>query len=114
MWLATVFCGKARHRDVGVKPMSDVATQSQESVVGLGGLEPPASPLSGVRSNHLSYRPNALIPRNPREPQTGGACRDRTDDPLLAKQVLSQLSYGPVCSGRSHNIGRTAAWRWEL
>ena len=27
---------------------------------------------------------------------TGGASRDRTDDPLLAKQVLSQLSYGPV------------------
>jgi hypothetical protein len=26
---------------------------------------------------------------------TGGASRDRTDDPLLAKQVLSQLSYGP-------------------
>ena len=26
----------------------------------------------------------------------GGAGRDRTDDPLLAKQVLSQLSYGPV------------------
>jgi hypothetical protein len=28
--------------------------------------------------------------------KTGGASRDRTDDPLLAKQVLSQLSYGPV------------------
>ena len=54
-------------------------------MVGLGGLEPPASPLSGVRSNHLSYRPNVLVPG-------GGACRDRTDDPLLAKQVLSQLS----------------------
>ena len=27
---------------------------------------------------------------------TGGASRDRTDDPLLAKQVLSQLSYGPI------------------
>ena len=26
---------------------------------------------------------------------TGGAYRDRTDDPLLAKQVLSQLSYSP-------------------
>ena len=26
----------------------------------------------------------------------GGAYRDRTDDPLLAKQVLSQLSYTPV------------------
>ena len=26
-------------------------------MVGLGGLEPPASRLSGVRSNHLSYKP---------------------------------------------------------
>ena len=26
----------------------------------------------------------------------GGADRDRTDDPLLAKQVLSQLSYSPA------------------
>ena len=25
--------------------------------MGLGGFEPPASPLSGVRSNQLSYRP---------------------------------------------------------
>lgn len=31
-------------------------------------------------------------------PAPGGASRDRTDDPLLAKQVLSQLSYGPVRS----------------
>ena len=27
--------------------------------------------------------------------QSGGASRDRTDDLLLAKQALSQLSYGP-------------------
>ena len=27
--------------------------------------------------------------------EVGGASRDRTDDPLLAKQVLSQLSYSP-------------------
>lgn len=26
----------------------------------------------------------------------GGGRRDRTDDPLLAKQVLSQLSYAPM------------------
>ena len=26
-------------------------------LVGLSGLEPPTSPLSGVRSNHLSYKP---------------------------------------------------------
>ena len=29
-----------------------------EHLVGLGGFEPPTSPLSGVRSNQLSYRPN--------------------------------------------------------
>ena len=35
----------------------------------------------------------------------GGGERDRTDDPLLAKQVLSQLSYTPVV--RAH-----AWWVW--
>ena len=69
--------------------MSRSATPPGAKVVGLGGLEPPASPLSGVRSNHLSYRPGCSHP-------DGGASRDRTDDPLLAKQVLSQLSYGPA------------------
>ena len=29
-------------------------------VVGLGGFEPPTSPLSGVRSNQLSYRPKPV------------------------------------------------------
>jgi hypothetical protein len=31
----------------------------------------------------------------------GGGERDRTDDPLLAKQVLSQLSYTPLLDGGS-------------
>ena len=31
----------------------------------------------------------------------GGGERDRTDDPLLAKQVLSQLSYTPKSLGGS-------------
>ena len=37
------------------------------------------------------------LPMSSRHPfkKVGGAGRDRTDDPLLAKQVLSQLSYGP-------------------
>ena len=34
--------------------------------------------------------------------ETGGAERDRTDDLLLAKQALSQLSYGPNPVGPSH------------
>ena len=32
--------------------------------------------------------------------RSGGARRDRTDDLLLAKQALSQLSYGPVSTSR--------------
>ena len=39
--------------------------------------------------------------RNLLLPVSGGGERDRTDDPLLAKQVLSQLSYGPVNFVRS-------------
>ena len=38
-------------------------------LVGRGGLEPPTSRLSGVRSNHLSYRPN-LVERIGIEPMT--------------------------------------------
>ena len=32
----------------------------KKQMVGLNGLEPTTSPLSGVRSNHLSYRPISL------------------------------------------------------
>src|SRR2546426_3946641 len=40
-------------------------------------------------------------------PPLGGADRNRTDDPLLAKQVLSQLSYSPVLSAQDRRpIGR--------
>ena len=122
--------------------------------MGLNGLEPSTSRLSGGRSNLLSYKPLFLItpllctlpsfypaglllqfycgyfplkyyllyflrrsygavswlvsysrggspslPINwPRQLAAGGDNRDRTDDPLLAKQVLSQLSYTPVYS----------------
>ena len=61
-------------------------------LVGLGRLELPTSPLSGVRSNHLSYRPIRSGGGN-----TGGAGRDRTGDLLNANQALSQLSYSPAC-----------------
>ena len=51
----------------------------------------------------------------------GGASRDRTDDPLLAKQVLSQLSYGPVRSGLTlgcrslvRTPGRALCRPWSL
>ena len=45
----------------------------------------------------------------------GGADRDRTDDPLLAKQVLSQLSYSPFGNQKSEtrNQKRTLVF-WFL
>jgi hypothetical protein len=36
----------------------------------------------------------------PRSGLPSGADRDRTGDPLLAKQVLSQLSYRPVSTAK--------------
>ena len=46
-----------------VKPDSVPQLYSQDTrqMVGLEGLEPSTSPLSGVRSNHLSYRPNEVL-----------------------------------------------------
>jgi hypothetical protein len=40
----------------------------------------------------------------------GGARRNRTDDLLLAKQALSQLSYGPASHGTQQS-GKW--WAWE-
>ena len=63
-------------------------------MVGSSGLEPPTSRLSGVRSNHLSYEPMFFV-----LPNDGGDEQNRTVDPLLARQVLSQLSYTPMFQG---------------
>ena len=62
------------------------------TLVGSNGLGPSTSRLSGVCSNQLSY-----------EPIYGGGNRVRTDDPLLAGQVLYQLSYTPIFSRSSQN-----------
>ena len=69
--------------------------------MGLSGLEPPTSRLSGGRSNQLSYKPilSGLVISFLTQ-AFGGDKRDRTADPLLAKQVLSQLSYTPVYLGQ--------------
>ena len=37
--------------------LSKIAPPSRGALVGLGRVELPTSPLSGVRSSHLSYRP---------------------------------------------------------
>ncbi len=68
-------------------------------MVGLSRLELPTSRLSGACSNQLSYNPVILV-----VVWSGGDERNRTADPLLAKQVLSQLSYTPEDSKRLNII----------
>ena len=77
-------------------------------MVGLDGLEPSTSRLSGARSNLLSYRPVFPFPFRSSKASRGFAPSPyltiggddgiRTHDPLLAGQVLSQLSYTPSVS----------------
>ena len=43
--------------------------------------------------------------------RNGGAERDRTVDPLLAKQVLSQLSYSPIVDQYDW-IAEIRWWAW--
>ena len=53
------------------------------------GLEPSTSSVTGWRANRLHHRAKSF----------GGNNRARTCDLLLVRQMLSQLSYAPVCLG---------------
>lgn len=71
----------------------------KERLVGRGGLEPPTSRLSGVRSNHLSYRPlfvflpgknktgvrQAICVSKSAESSTQWLCHRRVRQPLLSR-----------------------------
>ena len=87
-------------------PVSRSQTPQRDQIagrmVGLGRLERPTSPLSGVRSNHLSYRPepprfyalelNASIPRNTpevrkSEPRQGLVREERETKTAASRQM---------------------------
>ena len=82
-------------------------------VVGSSGLEPPTSRLSAECSSQLSYGPLCLLlsglgpslcPHLSQTfPSAGGDEGNRTPDPLLAGQVLSQLSYTPIAGAVLQN-----------
>src|SRR5450759_1077972 len=67
---------KSRRESVA-NALTAAAHKLVADLVGLGGVEPPTSPLSGVRSNQLSYRP-------------GGQCRE----PAIGPKRSNQLNIG--------------------
>ena len=59
-------------------------------LVGVDGFEPPCPEgncFTGSRNRPLCQTPGKIV---------GGSGRDRTDNPLRARQTLSQLSYTPM------------------
>src|SRR5580693_3223115 len=68
-------------------------------MVGLGGLEPPTSPLSGARSSHLSYRPKS---RNNFEILTGGLRRAQLQ---LLRSMLWAKNVSLYCTKPTFGAG---------
>jgi hypothetical protein len=73
---------------------SELRRKDSRGLVGVPGIEPGTSSLSGTRSNQLSYTPAFYLARRP-STLHGGGSRARTGDIQLAKLALYQLSYAP-------------------
>jgi hypothetical protein len=86
---------------VGVRP---VATQPRTDSTDISVCSPGISLLHDVNQTARFWPGGNLVSSQfglsdllrSAQSRSGGARRDRTDDLLLAKQALSQLSYGPV------------------
>ena len=78
--------------------------QLSAKVVGLGRVELPTSPLSGVRSNQLSYRPNPVL-MSPEAPVlaegSAGYAQATCVGRSLETRVLSLLLKGGDPAARS-------------
>jgi hypothetical protein len=63
----------------------------------------------------VSHGRDVLDPTRRTAPKkaAGGARRDRTDDLMLAKHALSQLSYGPREQQRNGHERRDKWWAWD-
>ena len=97
----TKFCHASRH---GVFDRSDQINQNSRGSTALSGVrikqaEKPSLydvERSGSASSKDDELPNLLSLCDVVLDSAGGARRDRTDDLMLAKHALSQLSYGPI------------------
>src|SRR5205085_10671347 len=78
--------------------------QSDVSRTILFGLVQGPSPVGLCRAR-FPFGSCVAAPREARRAKRGGARRDRTDDLMLAKHALSQLSYGPVDRARREVVG---------
>ena len=57
-----------------------------------------------ISAKLVSFKDDLLVGNQP----SGGARRDRTDDLMLAKHALSQLSYGPILRRRVPRVSSAA------
>jgi hypothetical protein len=88
------FEGSAR-----LKALSNMTYQNPQFGIGNPGGACSKVNLFSQRSKKFTFE------HSDNKEKFGGADRDRTDDPLLAKQVLSQLSYSPMQSDKGW-------WAW--
>ena len=102
--------GADRNRTDGLRlakaALSQLSYSPARSLVGLGRLELPTSPLSGVRSNHLSYRPSSGNGSRLSKLSRGGA--PVCEHMLLRKEVIQpQVPLRLPCYDFTPVTGRT-------
>jgi hypothetical protein len=95
-----------------IPDMNDASRRScpAASAVAQQPREPPPSERGALACTALSRRKSAAVALDtndaPHRSVGGGGERNRTDDLLLAKQALSQLSYTPSASGEARSRRR--------